>query len=202
MDEFCAKVPFVPLCFPKSAQNTGYFENALRNTSVLCISRTKKVVLASAEGASGEILEHSTRFYAKVPFVPLCLPKSAQNAEYFENAQRISAFCAPPEPRENGARERRRRERRKFEAFYASFTQKRLLHHFAWHKVHKTHSTLRILQSHSFTNTRVLCAPPEQKETMLASVEGASGENLEHSTRVLRKCVFRTTALGKKCTKH
>ena len=41
-----------------------------------------------------------------------------------------------------------------------------------------------------------------QEKTVLASAEGASGENLEHSTRVLRKSAFCTTVLGTKCTKH
>ena len=54
-----------------------------------------------------------------------------------------------------------------------------------------------MLQSHSFPNTRVLRAPPEQKGAMLASAEGTSGENLEHPTRVLRKSIFCTTTLGK-----
>ena len=143
------------------------------------------------------------KFYAKMSFVPSCSAISAQKTEVLQNAPKsliyeYIGFARASRTTRNDACERRRRERRKFEAFYASFTQKRLGHHCAWHKLHKTHSTLRILQSRSFTNTRVLCVPPEQRETMLASAEGASGENLVHSTRVLRKCVFRTTALGKK----
>ena len=59
-----------------------------------------------------------------------------------------------------------------------------------------------MLQSHSFTNTLVLRAHLEQRETMLASAEGASGENLERSTRALRKSAFCTTALGKKSKKN
>ena len=34
-----------------------------------------------------------------------------------------------------------------------------------------------MIQSHSFTNTCVLRAPPQQRETMLASAEGAGAEN-------------------------
>ena len=54
-----------------------------------------------------------------------------------------------------------------------------------------------MLLSRSFTNTLVLRALPEQRETMLASTEGASGENLERLTRVLRKSTFCTTVLEK-----
>ena len=63
-------------------------------------------------------------------------------------------------------------------------------------------SVFRMLQSRSFTNTLVLHAPPEQRETMLASAEGASGKKLEHPTRVLRKSAFYTTVFGTNYTKH
>ena len=63
---------------------------------------------------------------------------------------------ARPEQSEKDARERRRRERRKFGAFYASFTQKWLLHHCTWQKLYKTRSTLRMIQSHC-SRTRAFC---------------------------------------------
>ena len=133
---------FEQLHSPKSAQNRGYFENALQIRPFCASPEPRKRCSRAPKARAEKIWSILYAFYAKVTFVPLCLPKSTQNAEFFENVQRTSALCALPEPRENGARERRRRERRKFEAFYASFTQKRLLHYFAWHKVHKKHTVL------------------------------------------------------------
>ena len=104
-----------------------------------------------------------------MPFAPLYLAQRAQNTQYFETAPKsviyeYVGFARLPDKRQNDPRERRRRERRKFGAFYATFTQKCLLHNCAWHKQHKTHSVLRKLQSHSFTNARILRAPPGQRE--------------------------------------
>ena len=75
--------------------------------------------------------------------------------------------------------------------------------HCAWQTMLKTSSTLRLLQSHSFTNPSMEFTRFQNKvKTMLASAEGASGDNLEHSMRVLRKSGFCATVLGKNCTKH
>ena len=47
-----------------------------------------------------------------------------------------------------------------------------------------------MIQSHSFTNTCVLRAPPQQRETMLASVEGAGAENWELLCEFYAKAPF------------
>ena len=142
-----------------------------------------------------------------LPFAPLRLAKSPKKTECFQSAPKsliyeYVGFARASGTKRKRCRERRRRERRKFGALYASFMQKCLLYHWARQEVLKKRSVFRMLQSHSFTNTLVLRAPLEQRETMLASAEGASGENLERPTRVLRKSAFCTTALGKKSKKN
>ena len=196
----CTKQAFSE-CFGVTAHEPRGFGARLPNLQKM---------FASAEGASGEKLRHSMRGLCKCALSRhcACLANNAQDEQYIEVAPKslihesIHGVRALPEQSENDARERQRRERRKFGAFYASFTQKWLLRHCTWQKLYKTGSTLRMIQSHSFTNTCVLRAPPQQRKTMLVSAEGASGENLEHSVRVLRKSAFCTTVLGTKCTKH
>ena len=162
---------------------------------------------ASAEGASGENLVRSTRVLRKCVFRTTALGKKPpKKTECFQSAPKsliyeYVGFARASGTKRKRCRERRRRERRKFGALYASFMQKCLLYHWARQKVLKKRSVFRMLQSHSFTNTLVLRAPLEQRETMLASAKGASGENLERPTRVLRKSAFCTTALGKKSKK-
>ena len=63
-------------------------------------------------------------------------------------------------------------------------------------KLYQTRSTLRIIQSHSFTNTCVLRARPQQRETMLASVEGAGAENAELLCEFYAKAPFPSLCLA------
>ena len=68
-------------------------------------------------------------------FEALRLANNAHDEQYIEVAPKslihesIHGDRAPLEQSENDTRERRRRERRKFGASYASFTQKWLLRH-------------------------------------------------------------------------
>ena len=180
--------------------------------------------------------------------------RTLQESRVYEHV----GFCARLQnTEENDARERRRRERRKFGSFYARFTQKCSFAPLVLAKVHKTSSMLRMLQSQTFTNSSCLArasrtrvkrcsrAPKARaekiwsilrdfyakvpfaplawqkvlktqeyfenapgslvyehvgfarafrtrRERMLASAEGASGENLENFTRVLRKSAQNT----------
>ena len=161
--------------------------------------------VASAEGASGDNLEHFTQILYKSAFCTIELGKKCSKNGVFSQCSkvahlRIRWFCARLQNKEKRCSRAPKARAEKIGAFYASFTQKCLSHHCAWHKVHKTLSILRMLQSHSFTNTLVLRAPPERK-AMLASAEGASGENLKHYTQILCKSAFCTIGLGKSAQK-
>ena len=75
------------------------------------------------------------RFMQMCSFEALRLANNAHDEQYIEVAPKslihesIHGDRAPLEQSENDTRERRRRERRKFGASYASFTQKWLLRH-------------------------------------------------------------------------
>ena len=213
MCKFYAKMSFVPSCSALSAQKNGVFSECSKVAHLrihwFCarFQNKEKRCLRAPKARAEKIWSILREFYAKAPLAPLCLAQIAQNTQYFENTPKsliyeYEGFMRASRTKRNDARERRRRERRKFGAFYASFTQMCLSYHCAWQKVQKKRSVFRVLQSHSFTNTLVSRAPPEQRESDVASAEGASGENLEHYTQVLCKSVFCTIGLGKKCSKN
>ena len=71
--EFYAKVPIGKLCLAESAQDAEYSENATKLLTYEYVgfaraSRTKRNVLASDEGSSGEELEHSMQVLRKSAF--------------------------------------------------------------------------------------------------------------------------------------
>ena len=78
-----------------------------------------------------------------------------------------------PRTKRNDARERRRRERRKFGAPYASFTQKCLLHHCAWQKSKKngvfpecskvTHLQIRWFRARLRTKEKAMSRAPKAR---------------------------------------
>ena len=95
-------------------------------------------MLASAEGASGENLENSTRVLRKSALCTTVLGKKCpQNTDCFKKAPKsliheYVGFARASRTKRNDARERRRREYRKIGAFYTSLTQMCLSHHCAW----------------------------------------------------------------------
>ena len=149
-------------------------------------------MLASAEGASGE----KDEFCAKVLLNSCASLKVLKTGGILKMLYKYARFVHL-QNQENGARERRRRERRKFGAFYTRFTQKCFLYPSACQRVLKNRSFFENVQ-----RTSALCAPPEPRENGARERRRPSGENLKHSTRVLRKNASYTTLLGTKCTKN
>ena len=173
--EVYAKCSFAPPALVKRAQNKQDVHNAPEsNNHELVVfargSKTKRKRCSRAPKARAEkIWVILCEVYEKVLFRATGSGKTCTKQAVCSECSKVkqSRTRAPPKQRGKDARERRRRERRKFGAFfdYASFTQKYLLGHCAWQKVHKTRSILKMLQSYSHTNTWVLRAHLEQRET-------------------------------------
>ena len=141
-DEFCAKVLLNSCVSLKVLKTGGILKMFYKYARFVHLQNQENGARERRRRERRKFGAFYTRFTQKCFLYPSACQRALKTRSFFENVQRTSALCAPPEPTENGARERRRRERRKFEAFYANFTQKRLLHYFAWHKVHKKHTVL------------------------------------------------------------
>ena len=139
-------------------------------------------MLASAEGASGENLEHSTQSLRKSAFCITGLGKSAQSTEYCENA--LESLVDEYVDFAHASRTRRKRCSRAPKARAEKFNRSFLREFYAkvpcitglCKNVLKTRSIVRMPK---VTRSRVrgFCTRLQNKEkTMLASAKGASGK--------------------------
>ena len=125
-------------------------------------AQKRKEVLASAEGASGEIWEILLKCNKKIEEIRPLLYETDSFLQMLQNHALANARClGATMQKRKGVRERRRRERRKLWRFCFKFKKKiEGIQPLAY----ETGSFLKALQNHALTNARSLRAPGTQED--------------------------------------